>query len=500
AALRAVALRRGRRLARHRASPRADAGDGRAPAAGARWRSWIMTTTYPQTPIPGRDTTSMNSPHRFFNPDYGLMASRAAAAILQDMPLRIGADGEFWAYGEGLWAPAEEDVSRVIVRLLGDRYRPHHESALRNVLRASVDRIPDAPRENKINLRNGMLHWQAPDGPELLPHHEAYESRVQLPVRWVPDAVCPAFDAFVASSVAPDDQQRLWEIVGYLMLYGNPLQRMFLLTGGGGNGKGVFLEVISALLGQRNIASVPLHDFVENRFASADLFGMSANICGDIDLTFIEQTGMIKMLAGEDYIRAEHKGKRSFRFRFDGKAIFSANGIPASADASVGWTRRWEVVEFPNAPARPDPGLKARLTTRESLEGIAAKAVHALRALIDRGAFAHGAAATRVHEEFAQKSNKVLLWLDETATRDPAGWYDRRELLKAFRMWDAFENPSARAMGSQTFYERMRAIPWVAERVRQGVRGFAGFRRLSDVAYGAVIGEEPPDDEIAPSP
>lgn len=440
----------------------------------------------------------MDNPARYFNPDYGLMARRAADALLQQLPLRIGADGQFWAYAGGMWAPAENDVSKLIVKLLDNRYRPHHETALRNVLRASVDHLPDSPRENKINMLNGMLHWDGPDGAEILQHHEAYESRVQLPVRYVADATCPAFDAFVTSSVAPDDQQRLWEIIGYLMLWGNPLQRMFLLTGGGGNGKGVFLEVLGALLGQHNIASVPLHDFVENRFASADLFGMLANVCGDIDLTYIEQTGMIKQLAGEDRIRAEHKHGKPFRFRFDGKAIFSANGIPASADASVGWTRRWEVVEFPNAPTRPDPGLKARLTTPESLEGIASRAAGALRALMARGSFIHGAAAVRVHEEFAQKSNKVLLWLDETATRDPTSWYDRRELLKAFRMWDAFENPSSRAMGSQTFYERMRAIPWVREATRQGVRGFAGFRKLADIAWGTVIGEEPPDTEIAP--
>jgi putative DNA primase/helicase len=442
------------------------------------------------------------NPARYFSPDYGLMARRAADAVLQQLPLRVGADGEFWGYAEGLWAPAELEVSKLIVRLLGDRYRNEHERNIRNVVRASIERMPDSPRENKINMVNGMLHWEGENGPEMLRHHEAYESRAQLPVRWVEGAACAEFDAFVALSVAEDDRQRLWEIMGYLMLWGNPLQRMFLLTGPGGNGKGVFLEVLGALLGQHNVASVPLHDFVENRFASADLFGTLANICGDIDLTYIEQTGMIKQLAGEDRIRAEHKGKKGFRFRYDGKAIFSANGIPASADASIGWTRRWEVVEFPNAPARPDPGLKARLIDAECLEGIAVKAVYALRELMARGSFRHGEAATRVHEEFAQKSNKVLLWLDETATRDPSGWYDRRDLLKAFRMWDAFENPSARSMGSQTFYERMRAIPWTREATRQGVRGFAGFRRLVDVAYGVVLGEEPPDDspegEIAP--
>jgi putative DNA primase/helicase len=438
-------------------------------------------------------------PAQFFNPEFGLMAHRAAEAVLKQLPLRVGADRAFWAYGQGLWRMAENDVSTVIVNLLHDRYRPHHESAILRVLRAKVPELPENPTETKINMSNGMLHWDHPEAPEILSHHELYMSRVQLPVRWKDTAECPEFDAFVEACVAPDDRQRLWEIIGYLMMWGNPLQRMFLLTGGGGNGKGVLLEVITALLGEQNCAAVPLYQFMEDRFAPADLYGKLANICGDIDAEYLERTGRIKELAGEDRIRAEEKGKPAFRFQFQGKSIFSANGIPSSGDASVGWTRRWEVVEFPNAPTRPDRGLKARLCRPESLEGIARKATLALRELMARGDFQHGAAALRVHESFAQKSNKVLLWLDENAVRVPGTHYDRRELLKLFRMWDGFENPSARPMGSQTFYDRLRAITWVRELTRNGVRGFGGFRFKTEIAFGEVVGEIAPGQEGAVS-
>jgi putative DNA primase/helicase len=431
-------------------------------------------------------------PAQYFNPDFGLMARRAADDVLKHRPLRIGADRLFWGYSEGLWTLAEDDVSKIIVRLLDERYRPHHETAIQRVLRATVPDLPENPTENKINMSNGMLHWSnAPDAPELLPHHEFYLSAVQLPVRWKDDAECPQFDEFVEQCVAADDRQRLWEIIGYLMMWGNPLQRMFLLTGPGGNGKGVLLAVIKALLGQRNCAAVPLYKFVEDRFAPADLYGRLANISGDIDAEYLERTGQIKELSGEDTIRAEEKGKKAFNFQFQGKSIFSANGLPSSSDASVGWLRRWEVVDFPNAPARPDRGLKSRLTRQGELEGIARKAVYALRELMARGDFERGASAARVHETFAQKSNKVLLWLDETCVRVPGTHYDRRELLKRFRMWDAFENPASRPMGSQTFYDRLRAIAWVRELTRNGVRGFGEFRFRDEVSYGAVIGEEP---------
>jgi len=305
----------------------------------------------------------------------------------------------------------------------------------------------------------------------------------------VEDATCPEFDAFLAASVAPDDLQRVWEVIGYLMMSGNPLQRMFLLTGPGGNGKGVLLHVIRALLGgKRNVSSVPLHGFITDRWAPAQLFNKLANICGDIDTTFIEQTGRIKELAGEDVITGERKGENPFDFEFWGKAIFSANGIPASADASVGWSRRWEVVAFPNAPKTVDRDLRYRLTAPESLRGVAAHAVRALVGLLARGEFDHGSSAAAVHLEFRQRSNTVLRWVDEEMVPHEVTWYERKALLSKFRRWAEVDAGTVRhPMGSQTFYERMRAIPGMRETKRQGVWGFAGYRFKSEVAYGEVI-------------
>lgn len=426
--------------------------------------------------------------------DAGLRAVTAARVVTDIGPVRSSTvDGSWWVYASGVWQPGEKVVHQRIVQTLGERYRPAHANAIRDVMRATCPEIDIAPVPQLINVTNGMIDWKAPFLPALLPHDEKHLSTVQIPWAWAEEpSSCADFEAFLEAAVAPDDRARVWELIGYLLMSGNPLQRMFLLTGGGGNGKGVLLAVIRALLGKRNLAAVPLDDFVDNRFASADTLGKLCNLCGDIDVGFIEKTGKIKTLSGEDDVRAERKGQDGFAFEFWGKALFSANGIPTSSDSSRGWLRRWEVIHFPNEPVKPDRTLKRRLTTRSSLEAVMVRAVLALRGLMERGEFSHGVSARDAHREFAERSNPVLAWIADTAYYDPSAWYARDALLGRFRLWHRRENPSGREWSSHLFYERLRQVKGIREAKIQGTRGFRGLRFNEDAH---VIDLSTDDDE-----
>jgi putative DNA primase/helicase len=333
---------------------------------------------------------------------------------------------------------------------------------------------------------NGMLRWNARPVPVLSEHHPEEWSTVQLPVAWDPDAVCPDFDRFIDESVPEDDRGRLWQVIGYLMMSGNPLQRAFLLHGTGGNGKGVFLSVLRALLGRCNVSSLPLIDLAGDRWAPAELHGRLANICGDIDASYIEHTARIKEITGEDEIKAERKYGDPFFFEPWCKMIFSANGIPGASDSSTGWSRRWEVIGFPNAATdRPDPGLRRKLTRSDNLQGVAVKAVGALRDLMKAGNFGHGESARAAHLKFAQKSNKVLAWMNESGYLDPTSWYPKSQLWRLFNTWDREEG--GRTYGRNGFYERLAQVPGMVERRRVGRDGFLGFRLTDQVAFGMII-------------
>lgn len=419
-----------------------------------------------------------------FGPD-GLLAVRAAQRVLDLGPMMVDAQGVFWVYRDGVWRPDEigREVRRRTVRLLGDRYRPSHHRTIGEVLSTVCEHFEVAPATAVINFGNGMLRWRGDPDPLLVEHHPEYMSTVRIPIDWEPAATCPMFDAFLASAVPEDDRDRAWQVLGYLLMSGNPLQRMFMLTGTGGNGKGVYLNVIRALLGNANTAAEPLHDLAETRFSAAELHNKLANICGDIDATYIQNTGKIKELCGDDRMKGEFKNERQFYFKFWGKAIFSANAIPGASDSSKGWTRRWEVVPFPYAPTKPDPGLSDRIVADE-LPGIAVKAVHALRELMAAGEFSRGESAEQAHSEFAEKANRVLRWIgdpDSNVRPDADSWNKGTILLSAFRQWEAYDQGNGhKDIGSQRFNELARQAGLTASK-RRGQRGYYGLHVLDTV-------------------
>ncbi len=423
--------------------------------------------------------TAWSTGARFFHPEYGLMAGRLADAVTAEGPVLLDAAGTFWVYRRGVWRPDDKEIRRRAVRLLGERYRPAHLRALLEFLAGTVSDFEVNPVSDLINLESGLLRWASDPDPVLLEHHDACPSSVQLPVQWDPAATCPNFDAFLDSVLPEDDRARAWQVLGYLMMSGNPLQRLFLLIGGGGNGKGVFLNVVRALLGDDNFSAIPLRRFAETQFASAELHGKLANVCGDIDAKFIEDTGRIKELAGDDKIDAERKGRDPFKFLFWGKALFSANAMIGSSDGSKGWLRRWEVINFPFDPPKPDPTLSDRCTTPDELAGIAVRAIDALRELMRAGQFSRGISADSAHAELAEKANRVIRWVndpDSTATRDDDCWNKGTILVQAFREWEVHDSGDPnRHTGVQTINELLRQAG-MRPAIKRGQRGYYGLR------------------------
>ena len=110
-----------------------------------------------------------------------------------------------------------------------------------------------------------------------------------------------------------------WEVVGYLLMNGNPLHRAFLLVGAGRNGKSTFLRLVEHLLGRADCSSVPLQKLGDgHRFASAEMFMKSANVCGDLAATHLKDTSTFKQVTGGDPVFAERKIRDPFEFIYWG--------------------------------------------------------------------------------------------------------------------------------------------------------------------------------------
>ena len=76
--------------------------------------------------------------------------------------------------------------------------------------------------------------------------------------------------------------------------------KLLLFNGSGRNGKGVTTQLITRFLGRQNVSNETLHRIIENRFATAKLFGKMANIDADMSSQALRHTGILKMLTGGD--------------------------------------------------------------------------------------------------------------------------------------------------------------------------------------------------------
>jgi P4 family phage/plasmid primase-like protien len=428
------------------------------------------------TPPPTIQAAPGGPPSRYFaDGGSSLLAQVLTRDVVALGPLAVGGDDIMWSYQDGVWSANRHVVRNRLTRLLGDRYRRAYANHIEDMVRAECPIIYCDPIPELINFRNGLLDWRTGT---LHPHSPEVLSTVQLSVEWTPEASCPRFDAFLAEVVPADVVPVVWELIGYLMLSGNPLHKAIMLMGTGRNGKGTLLRAIVALLGVRNVTAASLHDLTSTRFTTATLYGKLANIAGDIDATYLESTAIFKAITGQDQISAEHKGRDRFEFTPWAVPVFSANEIPPSADTSTGYLSRWLPIPFPNSfVGREDRDLDAKLAAE--LPGIAAKAIPALRVLMARGEFARPASVTAALDEFARRVDQVRSWLADCCEpippqpHDPAShpFVPRTTIYEAYRRW--CNRDGHRAMAASKFYDRLGGAGATSVMVR-GQRGFRG--------------------------
>jgi putative DNA primase/helicase len=389
---------------------------------------------------------------------------REMALAVEDLgPIGWGVDNDFWSYADGVWKPDHYVVQHRLVDLLGNAYRTAHRTNTSDIVQRRAQRITADPLEHLMNFKNGMLEWRTG---ELGEHDSEWGSTVQLGTDWNPDVECPRFDAFLHDIMHEDYVRLAWEMIGYLMLSGNPMQVAFLFYGKGGNGKGTLLNVMEMLLGRDNIASESLDDLNGNRFRTANLFGKIANIAGDIDATYQEHTAMFKAVTGEDMITGERKNRDPFRFESWAVPVFSCNKFPGSADVTDGYLRRWIVLHFhkriPDNQAIDRKVLMAQF--REELPGIAARGIESLKNLIKRGYFEPEGEALEAKREFAMAIDQVRQWhTNGGVTAGPEVETKLDDLFAHYSLWA--DRAGQRKLKMSEFAHRLEGLNYPMSRV-----------------------------------
>jgi putative DNA primase/helicase len=179
-----------------------------------------------------------------------------------------------------------------------------------------------------------------------------------VPVDYDPHAQCPRWEAFMARFQPDEPTRRTVQQFTGLGLTGLAIQRFMFHHGVGANGKSVFLEVITRLLGSSLAIGLPVESIMaatamkSSGQASPDI----ARLFGKRMVRVVELPGeaslsidVVKKLTGGEAIPVRTLYKGFFEFQPLAKPHFSTNGQPRIDDASNAIWRRMLRVEWPVA-------------------------------------------------------------------------------------------------------------------------------------------------------
>jgi putative DNA primase/helicase len=317
------------------------------------------------------------------NPKPGPMFGAVLAERTTTPP---GQTGVPYVYRDGVYAAPPRSSSSASRPSLGrrgpgtsrTRLSPGSRPTPRRSTRTRSDRTG-------INVRNGILRWTGKCW-RLEKHDPSFRTTVQFPVTFNPAAECPVYDDFLGSSLPDPDVRKLAdEWMGFNLTPDYSFHKALMTSGESGSWKSVFLEVLGALLGKDNTASLALRELTTDTFGTADLYGKVANICTDIESAELRSTCVFKHLVAGEVVRAQAKHKDAFDFRNTAKFSFSANEVPSTRDTTSAFFERWLVIIFPHKfrdTPRDRRDLKATITgSEEEMSGVLNRALAGLTRL-----------------------------------------------------------------------------------------------------------------------
>ncbi|MEG4577571.1 phage/plasmid primase, P4 family [Microcoleus sp. N3A4] len=256
----------------------------------------------------------------------------------------------------GIWSPeTDEFIESIIYHIIESKgiinIPPGYIGATVRFLRCKLIERKWQPKNGLLPFQNGALEISTG---KLHPHSPGYKFTWALPR---PHSIVAADWSNISQWLDTATGGNL-HIKNLLLAYAAAtlkgradIQKFLHLIGIGGSGKGTFCRLLIALIGLENTHSTTLDDWCGNRFEAAQAYGKRLLIFPDEDKG-TRSLGKFKQLTGGDWLRAEEKGKKPFKFKFEGMVVVASNFPIFGADNSSGMSRRTIAVPFDAVVAR----------------------------------------------------------------------------------------------------------------------------------------------------
>jgi len=364
---------------------------------------------------------------------------------------------EIWIFDAGIYIPnGRSYIEEQLRTILCEYYK-------RNIVTMTIDKIKartytraekfffnDNKNPFEIPVKNGILNVNTKKIREFDPNVVYF---AKLPVNYNKKSKCKKIKEFLYSTLPKSDAKMVVQFVGFCLVKKYIVDKCFLFTGSGSNGKSLILKLFRGFFGIKNCTNLSLgdmHDSSDN-FSVVKLHGKLINISGDISSNTIKTTGLFKRLTTGDLISANRKFKTPIEFINTSKMVFCANELPNVNDSSDGFFRRWEIIEFPYkfVPKEEFDYFKSQnlkeevkvadpkilndiLNNEKEFEGLLNWSLELLDHLMKKRKFCNSKNSIENKKQWIRISNSFSSFFDEYLEIDPSSYEKKSDIKKKY--------------------------------------------------------------------
>jgi putative DNA primase/helicase len=387
------------------------------------------------------------------------------AAPLEKVPFR-GGDGEaeWYGYGGCFWTRYElSDMEAVLIKFfeimqVASIYQLNSLKKISSRLVANLYGEKSrrySPNMQFIAFRNGVLDL---NNFTLMPHSMTLFPRFRVPYDYDKSARCPKFEAVVRFALSEELAAVLQECAGNLFLDFR-FEKILVCYGGGCNGKSTILDAISeALGGKENVSSFDLANITNGSgLAVAGLAGKLANIANDSGALKIGNEALLKVYASGEGMMSKTLYRQPIVTRNYCKSLVAVNELPATADFTTGYFRRFIILPFRRQV--PKEAINTNLKTELQAEraGILNWILAGYRRLLAQGGFSHSEEVEQALTEYRNDTDSVACFIEENGFKpSDSERIALAEFYEKFTDW-SLKN-GYRPMTNRKFAKRLRGL------------------------------------------
>tara|TARA_R100000750_G_scaffold43468_1_gene28817 strand:- start:52 stop:654 length:603 start_codon:yes stop_codon:yes gene_type:complete len=194
----------------------------------------------------------------------------------------------------------------------------------------------------------------------------------------------------------------------------------------------------------------------------------------------MEKTSILKKLSGGDLIGFEYKNKDPFEEINYAKILIATNNLPTTTDKTIGFYRRWMIIDFPNQFSEQVNILDS--IPEEEYEALALKCTFILRDLLENRKFTNeGSIEDRV-KRYEDHSDPLEKFMEEFTEEKFDGYIWKNEFEKKLNDWckqNRFRELSSvvigRKMKDKGIEQQQKYEDWMSNYGKKGGRAWVGI-------------------------